>query len=129
MTTKQYRFAHAVLRGEKPTVAYRRIYECSAATAATNANRVLRSREVSRIIESMRHAESLKTEEIRRELTAHMLADVRNEKLPSQVRATARKQLMELYALDKQVIEISTDDAFREALIRGAAEPLVQVEV
>lgn len=128
MNTRQYAFAHAVLRGERPIEAYQRIYQCSASTAATNAGRALRSRGVAQLIEKMRHAESLKTEEIRRELTAHMLEDIRNEELPPQVRATARKQLMELYALDKQVIEISTDEAFRDALIRGATEPFVRQE-
>lgn len=127
LNAKQYELAHAVAAGEDHVEAYMRIYGSSRETAGKNAKKTLTSPEVAKLLEDLRAADKASVDMIKRELTASLLNDSRDEKLPPRDRLTARAQLAKLYGLDQLQVNVSTDDEFRMAIIQAAkGEPLVK---
>lgn len=129
LNTKQYELAHAVAAGEDHVEAYMRIYGSSRETAGKNAKKTLTSPEVAKLLEDLRSADKASVDAIKRELTASLLNDSRNESLPARDRLAARAQLAKIYGLEKSNVHVSADDEFRQAIIQGAkGEPLVKTQ-
>lgn len=127
LNTKQYELAHAVAAGEDHVEAYMRIYGASRETAGKNAKKTLTSPEVAKLLEDLRAADKTSVDAIKRELTASLLNDSRNEALPARDRLAARAQLAKIYGLEKSNVNLSADDEFRQAIIQAAkGEPLVK---
>lgn len=127
LNTKQYELAHAVAAGEDHVEAYMRIYGSSRETAGKNAKKTLTSPEVAKLLEDLRAADKTSVDAIKRELTASLLNDSRNEALPARDRLAARAQLAKIYGLEKSNVNLSADDEFRQAIIQAAkGEPLVK---
>nr|DAQ19419.1 MAG TPA: terminase small subunit [Caudoviricetes sp.] len=127
LNTKQYELAHAVAAGEDHVEAYMRIYGSSRETAGKNAKKTLTSPEVAALLEDLRAADKASVDAIKRELTACLLNDSRNETLPTRDRLAARAQLAKIYGLEKSNVNLSADDEFRQAIIQAAkGEPLVK---
>ena len=127
LNTKQYELAHAVAAGEDHVEAYMRIYGASRETAGKNAKKTLTSPEVAKLLEDLRAADKTSVDAIKRELTASLLNDSRNEALPARDRLAARAQLAKIYGLERSNVNLSADDEFRQAIIQAAkGEPLVK---
>lgn len=127
LNTKQYELAHAVAAGEDHVEAYMRIYGSSRETAGKNAKKTLTKPEVAKLLEDLRAADKASVDMIKRELTAELLKDSRNEALPARDRLAARAQLAKLYGLDQLQVNVPTDDEFRQAIIQAAkGESLVK---
>lgn len=127
LNTKQYELAHAVAAGEDHVEAYMRIYGSSRETAGKNAKKTLTSPEVAKLLEDLRAADKTSVDAIKRELTASLLNDSRNEALPARDRLAARAQLAKIYGLERSNVNLSADDEFRQAIIQAAkGEPLVK---
>lgn len=127
LNTKQYELAHAVAAGEDHVEAYMRIYGSSRETAGKNAKKTLTSPEVAKLLEDLRSADKTSVDAIKRELTASLLNDSRNEDLPARDRLAARAQLAKIYGLEKSNVNLSADDEFRQTIIQAAkGEPLVK---
>lgn len=129
LSVRQYELAHAVARGEGHVEAYMRIYGVSRSHAARHAAQALRQEGVQELLHELQAADRTVTEDVRRELVAALLEDSRNERLAARDRLAARAQLARLFGLEAaQRVEVSADEGFREALLRGAQEPLVRDE-
>ena len=132
LNDRQLRFARELLRGAKKAEAYRLAYDCSGMSAdavSSSAYRLAKNAEVKRLLEEQR--QKLTHEAIMdRAARMRMLSEVARESQQAGDPRACVAAIAELNRMDGACVAdaaaAARDDAFREAILRGASEPMVR---
>lgn len=133
LNERQKEFARLLAQGEGKSQAYRKAFDCKGRSDASVASAACRLAKNGKVLRFLAELSKVRDEEARmgREQRLSMLAELaRAAKDAGDVRA-AVACIAELNKMDgayaSEAAAAARDEAFREAILRGAAEPLVRL--
>ncbi len=122
MKAEQYQYAILRGKGKLPAEAYMAAYKCDLATAQSGADRLENDEVLRELIAKLQASAGADSDGILMEITAMHLDIIRDVEMPVNARIQSANALARIYSLDNSKVEVTTDKALTQLLLKGAAK-------